>query len=180
MRSSVPTTPRTVPHGPAATPSTRRHARDYSRTRETPSTRRDQQTMAKCNSSSQNEKVIIAPRRRVASAARSRDFCLCFVLEGENGGQVEVRGVPGQSRSSAVHSPSSRAYQSARQGEFSFVVSGPATACWSGVVFFVFFCGRSRSTRRGFVLWALQEHRLFRRQVLLGKRPERRRRARLR
>ena len=35
----------------------------------------------------------IAPRRRVASAARSRDFCFCFVLEGENGGQVEVRGV---------------------------------------------------------------------------------------
>ena len=34
----------------------------------------------------------------------------------------------------------------ARQGEFSFVVSGSATACWSGVVFFVFF------------LWALHEH----------------------
>ena len=59
------------------------------------------------------------------------------------GEQVEVRGVPGPSRASAVHSPSSRAHQSARQGEFSFVVSGPATACWSGVVFFVFFCGRS-------------------------------------
>ena len=33
-------------------------------------------------------------------------------------------------------------HQSARQGEFSFVVSGSATACWSGVCFFVFFCGR--------------------------------------
>ena len=86
----------------------------------------------------------------------ARGIFVCFVLEGENGGQVEVRGVPGPSRSSAVHSPSSRAHQSARQGEFfSFVVSGPATACWSGV-FFVFFCGRSRSTRRGF-LWALYE-----------------------
>ena len=156
-RRPPPTTHRTVLNDPAMTPSTRKQTKQYS----------------------QNEKVIIAPRRRVASAVRSRDFCLCFVLEGENGGQVEVRGVPGPSRASAVHSPSSRAHQSARQGEFSFVVSGPATACWSGV-FFVFFCGRSRSTRRGFVLWALQEHRLFRRQVLLGKRPERRRRARLR
>ena len=108
-----------------------------------------------------------------SSAVRSRDFCLCFVLEGENGGQVEVRGVPGPSRSSAVHSPSSRAYQSARQGEFSFVVSGPATACWSGVVFLFFFVGAPGAPgvrSAGMFCGRSYEH-LFRRQVLLGERP---------
>ena len=80
-----------------------------------------------------------APKARRVRV-RARDFCFRFVLEGENGGQVEVRGVL-VSRRRVVRQQFTRPprAQRARQGEFSFVVSERATACPPG--FFVFFVG---------------------------------------
>ena len=86
-------------------------------------------------------------------------FLFVFVLEGENGGQVEVRGVlgvvrpafasprvPGQSCSSAVHSPSSRAGVARGKVNFFFEWS-PGQQPRAGRVFFVFFfVGATMST----------------------------------
>ena len=85
-------------------------------------TRRDQATTAQ---SIPKKRKLFAPRRRVASAFARGIFVFVLYLRGKWGtGRGEGRaGFASPRVSSAVHSPSSRAYQSARQGEFSFVWS---------------------------------------------------------